>query len=136
MYGSLEKLGLPPRANLVVKTVDRETVRAIVRAERELVAQAARIGIDFDEAHRGYALYIAKISDELCNEDKAEFEGLLVEETLHYDKFDEAKAKAAAAERRYADYPDQPKTSSTLRIFLTGISVTVLIGLAFFLANE
>jgi len=136
MHASPENPGLPPRANIVVATVDGETVRAIVRAERALLAEAARMGIDFEEAHLGYAPYIAKILEELSDEDRSKFERLLVEETLYYDKFDEAKAKAASAEQRYADYPDQPKTSSTLRIFFTGISVTILIGLAFFFAND
>jgi len=136
MHASPEKPGLPPRANIVIATVDGETVRTIVRAERAFLAEAAWMGIDFEEAHLGYAPYIAKILEELSDEDRSNFEELLAEETLHYDKFDEAKAKAASAEQRYADYPDQPKTSSTLRILFIGISVTILIGLAFFLAND
>lgn len=136
MYASLEKLGLLPRAAIVVKTVDRETVRAIIRAERELVAQAARIGLDFDEVHLGFAPYIAKISEKLNDEEKAKFEKLIIQETLNYDEFDEAKAKVAAAEHRYADFPDQPKPSITAKVFLVAISVIILIGIAFLLAND
>lgn len=136
MYASLEKLGLLPRANVVLKTVDRETVRAIVRAERELVAQAARMGIDIDEVHLGYAPYIAKISEQLSHKEKAKFEELIIQETLNYDEFDEAKAKVAAAEQRYADFPDQPKPLSTVTVFFIAISVIILIGTAFFLAND
>jgi len=136
MNGSLEKLGLLPRANIVVKTVDRETVRAIVRAERELVVQAARMGMDVHEVHLGYAPYIAKISEQLSHKDKAKFEELIIQETLNYDEFDEAKAKVAAAEQRYADFPDQPKPSSTAKVFFVAISVMILIGIAFFLAND
>ena len=136
MYASLEKLGLLPRANVVLKTVDRETVRAIVRAERELVAQAARMGIDIDEVHLGYAPYIAKISEQLSHKEKAKFEELIIQETLNYDEFDEAKAKVAAAEQRYADFPDQPKPLSTVTVFFIAISVMILIGIAFFLASD
>ena len=136
MNGSLEKLGLLPRANIVVKTVDRETVRAIVRAERELVVQAARMGMDVHEVHLGYAPYIAKISEQLSHKDKAKFEELIIQETLNYDEFDEAKAKVAAAEQRYADFPDKPKPSSTAKVFFVAISVMILIGIAFFLAND
>ena len=134
MYASLEKLGLLPRANVAVKTVDRETVRAIVRAERELVAQAARMGIDIDEVHLGYAPYIAKILEELSDEDKAKFEGLLIEETLNCDELDEAGAKVAVAEQRYIESLQQPKSPSTARIFFAGVNVTILIGLALFWA--
>jgi hypothetical protein len=132
MYASLEKLGLLPRANIVVKTVDRETVRAIVRAERELVAQAARMGMDFDEVHLGYAPYIAEILDELSDEDKAKFEGLLIEATLNYDELDEARAKVAVAEQRYVEALKQPKPPGTARIFFAGVNVTILIGLTLF----
>jgi hypothetical protein len=132
MYASLEKLGLLPRPNVVVETVDRETVRAIVRAERELVAQAARMGIDVDEVHLGYAPYIAKILDGLSVEDKAKFEGLLIEETLDYDELDEARATVAVAEQRYVEALQQPKPPSTARIFFAGVNVTILIGLALF----
>jgi hypothetical protein len=134
MHASLEKLGLLPRAKIVVETVDRETVRAIVRAERELVAQAARMGMDIDEVHLGYSPYIAKILDELSDEDKAKFERLLVEETLNYDELDEARVKVAVAEQRYVEALQQPKSPSTARIFLAGVNVTILIGLALFWA--
>jgi len=134
MYASLEKLGLLPRANIVVTTVDRETVRAIVRAERELVAQAARMGMDFDEVHLGYAPYIARILDELSDDDKTKFERLLVGETLNYDELDEARVKAAVAEQRYVEALQKPKSPSTARIFLAGVNVTILIGLALFWA--
>jgi len=134
MYASLEKLGLLPRANIVVKTVDRDTVRAIVRAERELVAQAARMGMDIDEVHLGYAPYIAKILDGLSDDDKAKFEGLLIEETLNYDELDEARAKVAVAEQRYVEALQQPKSPGTAKIFFAGVNVTILIGLALFWA--
>jgi len=116
--------------------VNRETVRAIVRAERELVIQAARMGMDVHEVHLGYAPYIAKISEQLSHKEKARFEELIIQETLSYDEFDEAKAKVAAAEQRYADFPDQPKPLSTVKVFFIAISVMILIGMAFFLAND
>lgn len=134
MSASPEKSGLPPRANIVVTTVDRETVRAIVRAERALLAQAVRMGIDADEAHLGYSSYIANILDQLNDEDRAKFERLLVEETLNYDELDEARAKVAVAEQRYVEALQQPKSPSTARIFLAGVNVTILIGLALFWA--
>ena len=134
MSASPEKSGLPPRANIVVTTVDHETVRAIVRAERALLAQAARMGIDADEAHLGYSSYIANILDQLNDEDRAKFERLLVEETLNYDELDEARAKVAVAEQRYVEALQQPKSPSTARIFLAGVNVTILIGLALFWA--
>jgi hypothetical protein len=134
MSASPEKPGLPPRRNIVVNTVDRETVRAIVRAERALLAQAAWMGIDADEAHLGYAPYIANILDQLNDEDRVKFERLLVEETLNYDDLDEARAKVAVAEQRYVEALQQPKSPSTARIFLAGVNVTILIGLALFWA--
>jgi len=92
------------------------------------------MGIDIDEVHLGYAPYIAKILDELSDEDKAKFEGLLIEETLNYDELDEARAKVAVAEQRYIEALQQPKSPSTARIFFAGVNVTILIGLALFWA--
>lgn len=132
MYASLEKLGLLPRANVVVETVDRETVRAIVHAERELVAQSARMGIDFLQVHLGYAPYIAKILEELSDEEKVKFERLLIEETLNYGELDEARARVAAFKQRNVQAREQPESPRTSRIFLAGVYVTILTGLALF----
>ena len=88
--------------------------------------------MDIDEVHLGYAPYIAKILDELNDDDKAKFERLLIEQTLNYDELDEARAKAAMAEQRYIESLQQPKSPSTVRIFFAGVNVTILIGLALF----
>jgi len=136
MCASVDKPRLPPRVEIVMRTVDRESVRAIVRAERAFLAQAVWMGIDADEAHLGYALYIANILDQLGDNDKAEFEELLVEETVNYDELDEARANLAAAEQRYSESVNQPEPSSSFVIFLLGVSAAIFIGLAFFWANE
>jgi len=90
--------------------------------------------MDFDEVHLGYAPYIARILDELSDDDKTKFERLLVGETLNYDELDEARVKAAVAEQRYVEALQKPKSPSTARIFLAGVNVTILIGLALFWA--
>ena len=92
------------------------------------------MGMDIDEVHLGYAPYIAKILDGLSDDDKAKFEGLLIEETLNYDELDEARAKVAVAEQRYVEALQQPKSPGTAKIFFAGVNVTILIGLALFWA--
>lgn len=142
MSVSLEEIGLPPRPNITISTVDRETVRAIIRAEHALMDQAIRMGIDADEAHRGYAPYIEKIVSSLSDGDRAEFERLFVEESLNTDDLDTATTTAATpaavsaprVEPPYADAAEQPKPLSTATIFFAGVNVTILIGLAVFWA--
>jgi hypothetical protein len=138
MSVSLEEIGLPPRPNITIYTVDRETVRAIIRAEHTLIDQAIRMGIDADEAHCGYAPYIEKIMSSLSDGDRAEFERLFVEESLDTDNLvavtTTAEVSAPAVEPPYADAAEQPKPLSTATIFFAGVNVTILIGLAVFWA--
>ena len=140
MSVSLEEIGIPARANITISTVDRETVRAIIRAEHALIDQAIRMGIDADEAHRGYAPYIEKIISSLNDGDKAEFERLFVEESLNTDDLGAATITTTATvsaprvEPPSSEAADQPKPLSTVTIFFAGVNVTVLIGLAVFWA--
>jgi hypothetical protein len=133
MSVSLEKLGLS-RPSIIVTHVDRATVRSIVNAERALCARAIQLGIDVDEAHSGYAPYIEGLMKSMSEADRDEFQRILVEETLNDEKLDEAVARANEAEHRYAKAVEQLKSPGTGRIFMAGVNLTILIGLALFWA--
>lgn len=134
MIASLEELGLPPRPNITITTVDEETVRAVVYAERALCKRARELGIDVAEAHSGYAPYIDGLMKPMSQDDKQKFQRLMVDETLSDKDLDSALFGAAAAERQYQEALEKSKPPSTSRIFFAGVNVTILIGLAVFWA--
>lgn len=132
MLAALEAEGLLPRPPATLKTVDRESVRAIVFAERALLKRAGQLGIDLDEAHKGYTAHIEGIADQLGEADRAEFERIFVEESLHDEEYDKALAGAAAAEAEYAKALEESRSPSTARIFMAGVNATILIGCLLF----
>jgi hypothetical protein len=134
MLAALEAEGFLPRPQIAITVVDRATVRSIVHAERALIDRAHELGIDLDVAHSGYSSYIEGVMKPLSEEDKQEFQKLFVEESLKNEEYDEAVARAAAAERHYGEVLEQSKPPSTLRIFMAGVNVTVLVVVGLYFA--
>lgn len=134
MLAALEAEGYLPRPQISITVVDRATVRSIVHAERALVKRAYELGIDTNAAHSGYATYIEGVMKPLSEDEQQKFQQLLVDEALNNEDLDKAQASAAAAERHYAEVLKKSKSPSTGRIFMAGVSVTILIGLALFWA--
>jgi hypothetical protein len=128
MLAALEAEGLLPRPPVTLKIVDRESVRNVVLAERALLKRAGQLGIDLDEAHKGYTAHIVGIVDQLGEADRAEFERIFVEESLHDEEYDKALGGVAAAEAEYAKVLQESKPPSTARIFMAGVNTTILIG--------
>jgi hypothetical protein len=135
MVATLESTMLLPRTLFTVSVVNREVVRSILQAERARCALAIQLGEDVDEAHRGFAPYIEALTGQLSTQDKAEFNRLLVEESLVSEDLDKAKAKLATAQQDYAAALNEAKSvnrPSTARIFFAGVNVTIWIGLALY----
>lgn len=132
MLAALEAEGLIPRPPVTLTTVDRESVRAIVLTERALIARAGQLGIDLNEAHKGYTAHIESIVAALSESERAEFQRIFVEESLHDEKYEKALESAAAAELEYKKALEHGKPPSRLRVFMAGVNVTVLIGVALY----
>ena len=132
MLAALEAEGLLPRPPVTLKTVDRESVRAIVLSERALVARAGQLGIDLDEAHKGYTAHIESIVATLSESERVEFERIFVEESLHDEEHEKALERVAAAELDYKKALEETKPPSRLRVFMAGVNITVLAAVALY----
>jgi hypothetical protein len=127
-----ERFGLPARENNPISVVNREVVRSVIRAEQDLIGQAIALKINIDQVSNSWGEHLAQITSELSDEEHAEFNRLLIEESLRDEGAADAQPGLGVGEDNHPAGLNETKKPSELRIFLAGVNLAILIGCALF----